>query len=324
MSKYTTELRFICENAAGLEESKGFSDIDGIIEAARKQIFNFSYPIFDENYKQVLETKIIKHFYTREIGSETVGLWRMWLDATMNEIMPYYNKLYEDGVAIINPYLDVNMTETKEEDKQHSSSGSSKLTRDMTTSDRGTDVTTEGGTVTDAGTYSSSRDIEKDGYNQSSDQDVVTHSDNTTRTHWDLYSDTPQNGLSGIENQNYLTNARKITDAVTDGVITDTTSYGKRDGYHEIVNDDVSNGKSDNTRTLDTQSSMIKNSDRFQKGNDTTTTKDSGTETGGYLIKRFGRSGSNILEILERAQDLIMDVDRMILEDLEPLFMHLW
>lgn len=103
MSKYTTEVRFICETEYGLSESKGYNDIDKIINAVHSKVFNFEYPIFDTYYKKVLETKILKHFYTREIGEETVGLWKLRLNAKLNEIMPYFNKLYESELLKIEP-----------------------------------------------------------------------------------------------------------------------------------------------------------------------------------------------------------------------------
>ena len=87
MSKYTTELRYICEMYAG-GESKGYSDVNKVIQAAIPKVFDFDFPIFDEAYRNVLCTKILKHYYTREIAAETVGLWKLWLDTKMNEIMP--------------------------------------------------------------------------------------------------------------------------------------------------------------------------------------------------------------------------------------------
>lgn len=53
-----------------------------------------TYPIFDEKYRKVLNKKIIDHYYKREIGAETPGLFKFFLNRTMNEIMPYYNQLY--------------------------------------------------------------------------------------------------------------------------------------------------------------------------------------------------------------------------------------
>lgn len=110
MSKYTTELRFICETYAGYTESQGYSKVEEIIQKSRSQVFDFPYPIFDEAYRSVLETKIIRHFYTREICAETVGRWKLFLNAEMNEIMPYFNKLYASELLKFNPLYDVNLT----------------------------------------------------------------------------------------------------------------------------------------------------------------------------------------------------------------------
>ena len=72
MSKYTTELRFICETLAGLKESVGYADTAHVIEQAAPIIFSFPFPIDDEAYRPILERKIIRHYYTREISEETV------------------------------------------------------------------------------------------------------------------------------------------------------------------------------------------------------------------------------------------------------------
>lgn len=114
MSHYTTELRYVCETLAGLQESVGYNDVNTVIENSRDKLFNFDFPIYDETYRSVLETKIIKHYYTHEIGSETVGLFQLRLDARMNEIMPYYNQLYESAMLEFNPLYDVDITETHE------------------------------------------------------------------------------------------------------------------------------------------------------------------------------------------------------------------
>ena len=53
------------------------------------------YPIFDENYRDILNNKILSHYYESEIGFETPALFRFYLKTKMNEIMPYYNILYE-------------------------------------------------------------------------------------------------------------------------------------------------------------------------------------------------------------------------------------
>lgn len=109
MSNYTTEVRFICETYSGLSQSVDGTKVAEVIEKARKKIFDFDFPIFDENYRATLETKILKHYYTREIGLETVGLWKLKLDTKLNEIMPYYNKLYKSELIEFNPLYSVNV-----------------------------------------------------------------------------------------------------------------------------------------------------------------------------------------------------------------------
>lgn len=59
------------------------------------ELFDFDYPIFDEEYRKVLEEKIINHYYFREIGQETVGRFKFFLREKMNLIMPHYNKYYK-------------------------------------------------------------------------------------------------------------------------------------------------------------------------------------------------------------------------------------
>ena len=128
MSKYTTEIRFICEEAAGLTESGGFNNISEILsDSVLDKIFNFDFPIFEEEYRHPLERKILKHYYTREIGFETVGRFKLALDSTLNEIMPYYNQLYESAKLKFEPFHDVDIT--KDYTLDNTTSLSAKMTR---------------------------------------------------------------------------------------------------------------------------------------------------------------------------------------------------
>ena len=45
MSKYTTELRFICETEAGLSESVGYNGVAEVISKSRPKVFSFDYYI---------------------------------------------------------------------------------------------------------------------------------------------------------------------------------------------------------------------------------------------------------------------------------------
>lgn len=327
MSKYTTELRYICEVAAGLKESEGYNNVNAIIAAARPKIFDFNYPIFDEAYRPVLETKILKHFYTQEIGSETVGRWRLMLDATMNEIMPWYNKLYSEGLALINPFMSDDLettfdrssssTEDRHENRSEDKTGRVSEDRSHTYEDNATDTIEysgeNSGTITDDGTV----------------QDSGTEGNSSTsaakNVRWDKYSDTPQGAVTNLDNDTYLTNARKITDDGTGSTASSTTTFGKKvdndntrtisgtDG-HEEERTHAGSGESADTGSVETNDSLTGSSSGQTEG----------ATTENYIMRRVGRSGMDIIGILERARNVITDVDMMIIADLQPLFMGLW
>ena len=88
VSKYTMEVRYICEQLANATIETQVGDVPGIIEKAAPQIFDFDFPIWNEDYRKTLEEKILLHFYMREIGQETVGEWKLRLMQTLQDIMP--------------------------------------------------------------------------------------------------------------------------------------------------------------------------------------------------------------------------------------------
>ena len=271
MSKYTTEVRYICETSAGLTESEGYSRVDDILEKSVDKVFDFSYPIFDENYRRILEKKILKHYYVREICAETVGLWKLFLASRMNEIMPYYNKLYATETLNFNPLYDVDLTIDHTLDNQKN----------------GTEHTVDsvGGSVRDVG---ESRVV----IDSTTVRDVDTG--NTSR---DKFSDTPQGALTGVENDTYLTTARKITDS---GTVDET--------------DDL-----DRTDTTNSENTRIYNTDNTTDGrNALSTTED-------YIEHVRGKRGTlSYSKMLQDYRDTLLNIDMMIINDLKDLFFGLW
>ena len=98
------QLRFICESTL---QNKGIDistlTVDEIIDQSMNDVFNFSFPIYDTSYLPTLEHNILNHYYTREIGLETVQLWKQKLNARLNLIMPKYNKMYESEIYKLDP-----------------------------------------------------------------------------------------------------------------------------------------------------------------------------------------------------------------------------
>lgn len=254
MSKYTTEVRFICETYAGLTESTGYAKVNEIIAKAIPKVFDFDFPIFDEEYRGVLQTKILKHYYTREIGAETVSLWKLWLDTKLNEIMPYYNKLYKSELLDFNPLYTDNLTRTR----------ATKLNSKRETGNNG----------------------EVDTTNNSNSEGSGNRTTNNNGS--DLYSDTPQGSLSGVESGTYLTNARKTID-------TSTTSSN------------TTNNSSASGKVISTENG----NDNFNSTED-------------YLESVSGYSSVNASDLLKKYRETFINIDMMIINDLEDLFFQLW
>ena len=223
MSIYTTEVRYICETMAGYDVSQGFSKIDEILDKAVPRVFDFEWPIFDEEYRVPLEKKILRYFYTREIGCETYGLWKLMLQNKLCEIMPYYNQLYKSELLMagVNPLTDVDYTKSGNRTDEGADT--------RTTEREGTDNTE---------TTATSKDVKK---GETSGRDSTSVYGN--QTHIKKYSDTPQGTLTGVENGTYLTEAEFNTDS--DDTNTTITTSGT-----ENVTDQVdSSGSVKNTTT---------------------------------------------------------------------------
>lgn len=235
MSKYTTELRYICETEAGLSESVGQTKIKDVIAKAIPKIFDFDFPIFDESYRNVLETKILKHYYTREIGLETYGLWKLKLDTKLNEIMPFYNQLYKSALLEFNPLYEVDYSKTGNRD----SSG----TRDNTENNNES--------------YNESID-----YNESHDESTTNSNDGTltkgtTTTTTNYYSDTPQGAISNVIDGTYLTNATYNVVGNTGSDNTSNSGSVDSDGSSNSKNEKDGSrrgSKSSNSNLTDTES----------------------------------------------------------------------
>ena len=319
MSKYTTELRFICETEAGKTESVGYSKVDEVIAAALPHIFDFDFPIFDENYRETLETKIIRHYYTREIGLETYGLWKLKLQTKLNEIMPYYNKLYESELFTYNPLYDVDMTTTHVGRKtgentnvdsrisERSNSGTSKNVGDETKAD------------TNRATTSGERSVENTG----SETNTGRTKNSATRDYErnDAYSDTPQGTLNNVKNLNYLTNVRNIVDTEMTNENGETTGASASENKQSETNQQTVTG--DNTSATKRVSERTDDFTESNKNEGTNTETSKSTED--YVLHVMGKSaGVNYARMIKDFRDNLLNIDMDVIRELNDLFMLIW
>lgn len=296
MSKYTTEVRFICETEAGLTESVGYSKVDEVLDKSWDKIFDAGdWDMYDEEYRPILCKKILKHFYTREIGAETAGLWKLWLNQRMAEIMPYYNQLYKSTLLEFNPLYDTDYktegNRKTDEDEQSGRETKSDYTRTDDLTSQRTD------------NLNSTR---TDNLQQVRNDDLH---ETTSNTRYDLYSDTPQGALTGVESETYLTNARKVTD------------NGSRDntGTQTTDNTGTQDLKNTGTQTVDNTGTVN------NIGSDTENSKRVLNNTQDYVEHVIGKRGTqSYAKMIMELRDSFVNIDMMIIDELNDLFFNLW
>ena len=184
--------------------------------------------------------------------------------------MPYYNQLYKSQLLEFNPLYTHDLTRAGNKSTEGDNSGTENTTsnRDTVSADRD-DIDTTRSTAENVQTAEVSRD---------------------------KYSDTPQGTLTNIENDTYLTNARKVTD--------DTTENTHRT---ETENQDITRSK----RVDDDLDERKTSTNEF-------------TNTEQYLEHIYGYMNRDASELLLKYRKTFLNIDLQIIDELEDLFLHLW
>lgn len=266
MSKYTMQVRFICEALAGYDDSQGFDAVNQIIEESRNAIFT-NYPIFDEAYRAVLERKILMHFYTREICEETFGLWKLRLATRMNEIMPLYNQYYTSSLREFDPFIDVDLSTTRIEN-------SSIVGEDAETLNE-----------TNAVAKSGSRDVHNKG--------TTSEAGSSGNSTLGMGSDTPQGGIENFGTTTaYLTNITKDSEDRFENNVSATDTKGV-ETYDEANSGSKRNSRSKNTNNNRNDSGIEKISGKR------------GSQTYAQMLMELRESFINIdMMIIDNLRDL--------------------
>ena len=341
MSKYTTEVRFICEESAGLDESVGYDSIDKVIKDAREKVFDFDFPIFDENYRAVLETKILKHYYTREIGFETAALWKHFLCTRLNEIMPYYNKLYNSELIQFNPMYDVDLTTNYQKVGSENSDKVSDFDEQMLSSgnknkNETTNEKTDYGTISEQEANRNKNQTATENSNSAeSGHSYTDNHDDNKNDHWEYFSDTPEGGINGLADgavgdMNYLTTATHITDdkagsTSSSEVNNDKSNSSVKAGNTISSETDNIVGNEVGTSNKDRNKASDENSTNSTTKNGTTTSNEVINNIEDYLHHVVGKTGgTSYSKMLEEYRKTFLNIDMLIINNLSDLFLNLW
>lgn len=286
MSKYTTELRYIIENNfdIGLK----------------------NYPIFDENYRELLNQKIINHYYFREIGMETAELFKRYLNTTMNEIMPYYNQLYKSELLEFNPFYNVDKNIVSDKNNNSVSDFIGNTTgKNQQNADTENTQTNNGKQQTTTAATSVGESV---GNSKGSGK--------TTNKSKRVSSDTPQGFLSinSIDSETYASAAEMANgETVNEFTVNDTkaTSNNSESGTTEQTNvaETKAKGNTSSKATTETDTANKTTSNDFEN----------------YVSHVIGKSeGETYSEMLLKFRDTFLNIDMMIIDELKTCFMMVY
>lgn len=72
--------------------------IRNLAKATHEKIFDFDYPLSSKVSREDFECQILNHFIMRRIGQETFTAFQLFLENKLNEILPYYNIMFDSLV----------------------------------------------------------------------------------------------------------------------------------------------------------------------------------------------------------------------------------
>lgn len=227
------------------------------IEIGRKQLFDFDYPFFDETKRKEFETKFIIHFYMREIGAETVGLFKLRLEDYLLLNMPYWNKMFESELKDFPIFEDMDYTVTEDEKK----TDNTQTTRDVTADETRTQTKVVDGTE---------------------DRNRNT-TDNTNENNFqrDIYTDTPSSDLQITANGNgtgIVNHASSIEEIKNVNASDSTGTQIDKNSSQQVTDDSIKNKETIGT-VGDKKQQATKDNDKHYKG------KKGGTDYADLMVK---------------------------------------
>lgn len=300
MSMYTVQLRWPIEQTL---KNQGVQNTEDNWPLVWETLGLNDYPIFNEEYRAVLNNNIMRHYYFREIGFETLGQFRFHIRRHMFEIMPYYNKLYLAQLQIINPLWERDLHHTEDwnvDNTQTQKQDSSRDSAQNTSEDRTTSA------IDNTHSHTGS----------ASTTDVVSSSTDTTSTinnDRNVFQDTPMNALdtSAVSNLQYATNV-----TYENGDSSNTTKMNSSD-QTKVADTTETTGENNSSESVkdivdDTYNETFSN-----------LTDTMGNEDGDKNWHEWGYSQSQSLLFLQYRK-AIVNIDMEIIDSLQDYFFMLW
>lgn len=280
-------------------------------EAAANFIFDFDYP-FPPDYKCEFQIKFFRRYRFLNINYDSYGMWREILKSKLYELMPYYFKLYASENLISNPFVNYafqmdNWSRNRGRDINYETRNHKEITETQNNSagdniQRGIDTTGESGA-----------DISKI-------ESVLKNKgmEDSNSNNWNKFSDTPSSAVEDetLFNDGYLTTfdrSNERTAKIQSGV---NTNDERNSNQHTVF-------KSSDTENITTSVNQNQGLQENQKYDDNNSVGSS-ESTEKRINNEYGLKGVTLASALIEWRLTFINIDKMLLDELNVLFMKVY
>lgn len=264
--------------------------VDEIIDKTKDVFFDFQFPWYADDKTGLEEFKslFLHKFYMRQIGSETIALFKLYVQSKLMEKMPTYKQLYETTLFEYDPLVNRKITTTTEETENREQGKESNNVVNIT----GSGNTTE-----------NNKNVSKGSSEGNQDRTNNIQTERTTDiNNQAVHSENPEITMA---NNDYASNMDRERKQETGNGTEDTT-------------ENVSNSKTvNNTVTEDNESNSEANSN--ETGNLTENEKEEKQRNNNEVMEGF--YGDSQADAILKFRETILNLNEMICNDLKDLFL---
>lgn len=274
MAKYTLELRKLENN-----------------------LFNFDYPFYDNEVKNIFEKKFINHYYFNEIGYESINAFKQQLKSYFLRVYPYYKQMYDIELRCKNIDFMLNKDLKETFIRELSNTEESNLNSELT--------------VNNTSNLNNKEDENNTNIIKNSNNSHTINNNTTSNNSTDInYESSLSDGVaSSILENGYITNSQKSENNVNEQTSVETTEN----------NSSNSTNNTNVLKNIEIKSNEDSSQNANNRGVKTNNEKEKTT-----LISQGNIGVTSSAELKEKWINCIQNIDEQIIKGARYLFMYIY
>jgi len=278
-----------------------------------QHLFNFNY-CMPEEYKDIFQFKFFLRYRYQPINYETFAMFRNYLQSALEELLPRYINLYESQNLILNPFINyaVRMdafTRNQARNKNYSVDTGNNSSHSSNVNGQGVVNTSIANTTGNESSVTSADSVESN--KSTADKNIKSNR---------YYTDSPQKQQPESKdtrfNNGFITDFTHSTDRQGDIASGVTSGYNK--GASESAHDNVqtSRGLSESVAEGEAKAYGQFYKDGYEVAAAKNTVKN--------MLEESGIKGVTVSAVLLEWRRTFINVDKMLLDEMQFLFMRCW